>query len=138
MQMYKRYNSEKGMCVIKKYRNKYKMTIHRCLRIKGMEECDLSDKIEINNRIYPKIDFKKADYTNISVYVDDLTGVEYYDYDIEPKREEKRNSEKLPIITNSEFIDRGTSTADIVCEFFRVSLFFSFWFNVIIIIFNPR
>ena len=74
MQMYKRYNSEKGMCVIKKYRNKYKMTIHRCLRIKGMEECDLSDKIEINNRIYPKIDFKKADYTNISVYVDDLTG----------------------------------------------------------------
>lgn len=95
MQMYKRYNSEKGMCVIKKYRNKYKMTIHRCLRIKGMEECDLSDKIEINNRIYPKIDFKKADYKNISVYVDDLTGLEYYDYDIEPKREEKRNSEKL-------------------------------------------
>ena len=36
--LYKRYNSEKGMIVIKKYRDKYKMTWHKCLRLKGYKE----------------------------------------------------------------------------------------------------
>lgn len=97
MDIYKKYNSVKGMCVIKKYGKKYKMTIHRCLRLKGLQENTVDGWLQIQNKCYPILNYDEFEFKNIDVYVDDLTGIEYYDYNLEPKQEikQKKNKEKL-------------------------------------------
>lgn len=107
MKFHTRFNSQKGMVVVKKYRDKYKLTFHRCLRLKGFEECDLRDRIEIDDKLY--LYEKENEIINPTcVYVDDLTGIEYYDYEYSEKEHEiikKENPEKL---ANS--ISRSRST----------------------------
>lgn len=93
----KRYNSVKGMAVVKKYRDSYKITVHRNLRLKGFEEVDLRDRIQIGDELY--LYDKNPEIMSPEVYVDDLTGEEYYLYKICPKSidniEKVENKEKL-------------------------------------------
>lgn len=104
MDLYKRYNSNKGMVTVKKYRDKYKVTIHKSLKIKGLIE-NKGEKITIINGMTELYD-DNVEYQNINVYVDDLTGEEYYSYDVAPKETVKiENPEKL---ANS--ISRSRST----------------------------
>lgn len=95
MDLYQRYNSKKGMVTVKKYRDAYKVTIHKNLRIKGLIENKGIKITDINGITYEYDD--DPEYTNIEMYVDDLTGEEYYVYDIEKRREEKieKNPQKL-------------------------------------------
>ena len=94
MELYKRYNTEKGMVTVKKYRDTYKITIHKSLKIRGLIENKGEKITEINGNIELYDD--NPEYTNIQVYVDDLTGEEYYIYDIEPHKVVKsENPEKL-------------------------------------------
>lgn len=95
MDLYQRYNSKKGMVTVKKYRDAYKVTIHKNLRIKGLIENKGIKITDINGITYEYDD--NPEYTNIEMYVDDLTGEEYYVYDIEKRREEKieKNPQKL-------------------------------------------
>lgn len=102
--LYKRFNSEKGMIVIKKYRDKYKLTWHKCLRLKGYVEIDRRDRIEVprdcgkNGESSYSIELMAHDneweYTDIECYVDDLTGEEYYTYNLKPVEIVKEKPEK--------------------------------------------
>lgn len=87
MDFFQRYNSNKGMVTVKKYRDSYKVTIHKNLKIKGLIENKGISITDINGVIYEYDN--NPDYTNVECYVDDLTGIEYYVYDIEKRREEK-------------------------------------------------
>lgn len=105
MELYKRYNSNKRMVTVKKYRDRYKVTIHKSLKIKGLIE-NKGEKITLVNGMTELYD-DNVEYTNIQVYVDDLTGEEYYVYDVEEKKkiQKQENPEKL---ANS--ISRSRST----------------------------
>ena len=87
MELYKRYNTEKGMVTVKKYRDTYKITIHKSLKIRGLIENKGQDITEING--ITELYNPNPEYINIQVFVDDLTGEEYYVYDTEEKKVEK-------------------------------------------------
>lgn len=90
----KRFNSEKGLVTVKKYRDRYKLTYHTCLRLKGFEECDFRDRIEVPTEKGISLELKAKEkdwyFDNINVYVDDLTGEEYYTYDIKENEKPKK------------------------------------------------
>lgn len=102
----KRYNSKKGMVVVKKYRDSYKLTYHNNLRMKGfvdneeLEKLVEGDKrerilIDTENGLREYLYERNVGYENIQVYVDDLSGEEYYVYDIVPYKEKIENPDKL-------------------------------------------
>ena len=83
------------MVTVKKYRDRYKMTFHNSLRLKGFEEADLRPRIESGDKTY-LYDDKMEIQAPECVYVDDLTGIEYYDYTYEDRRVDKvENKSKL-------------------------------------------
>lgn len=105
MDLFQRYNSKKGMVTVKKYRDSYKVTIHKNLKIKGLIENQGINVTDINGITFEYDD--NPEYTNVECYVDDLTGQEYYVYDIEKRREEKSVENPNKLANN---ISRAKST----------------------------